>query len=151
MTAPEAPTLTAAQLAELKVHATAAALAYHDTTVPAADRVDLASSYLVHEDLRLVAADVLEAACLHAQAHPVVAEASAIKKIKVGPIELEKAVARTVPPEQVNAGAWCERAARLRREAGRRTGPLPSPLASMRAGGSNAPVFTITRPIESGT
>ncbi len=150
MTAPEVPTLTATQLAELKAHATAAALAYHDTTVPSADRVDLVSSYAVQRDMRLVAADVLEAACLHAQAHPPPVAASAIKKIKVGPIELEKAVAKTVRPEQVNADAWCARAARLRREAGRRTGVLPSPLAGMRSGGSTAPVFTITRPTESG-
>ena len=140
-----APALTDAQQAQLRVLATAAALTYHNTTVPEGERVDVAESYAVHGDLRLVAADVLEAACLHAQGHPTAAAQAATRKIKIGPIELERAASTTVSAEQVNAGAWCERASRLRKEAGRRSGLVRSPLAGMRSGSSPEPVFTVTR------
>lgn len=140
-----APALTDSERASLKVLVTAAALAYHDTTVPEGERVDVIASYAVHGDLRLVAADVLETACLYAQGHPETVQQAALKKIKIGPIELERAASSTVAADQVNASAWCERAARLRKEAGSLTGLIRSPLAGMVSGSSPDPVFCVTR------
>ena len=140
-----APALTDAQLAQLRVLATAAALTYHDTTVPEGERVDVAESYAVHGDLRLVAADVLEAACLHAQAQAADGPAQ-IKRLKDGGEELE--FFATVSADQVQSGAWCERSARLRKEAGRRSGLVRAPLAGMRSGSQAEPVFTVTRRTE---
>lgn len=139
--------LTEEQLAALRVHATAAALAYHDRDVPEGERVDLAASFAVHGDLRLVAADVLEAACLHLQGVDAAGATERVKRFRVeGQYEEEYFAGAST--EGVSAAAWCARAERLRAEvkAEKRTGGLiRSPLAGMLSGGSGAPVFRITR------
>lgn len=135
--------LTDEQRAELRVHATAAALSYHDQTVPATARVDPAASFFVQRDLRLVAADILETAALYAaQASE---GTSATKKIKVGKIEIEKAA--QVASGTVDAGVWTARAARLRQDVtqGQRRG---LPLAGIRIGLSGPPSFTRSEPLE---
>lgn len=138
------PALTDAELAQVKVYAGAAALRYHNSTLPEESRVDLSVSFAVHGDLRLVAADVLEAVCLHASGQPT--GSAAAKRIKVGKIEIEKAASTARSELQVNAEAWCARAVRLRQDAGRRTGLIRSPLATMRAGGNPVPTFSIGPP-----
>lgn len=140
-----APALTDEQQAQLRVLATTAALAYHDASVPEGERVDVAASYALHGDLRLVAADVLEAACLHARQQPGSNAAGATRKIKVGPIEVEKVVSAATDPTSVLASAWCERATRLRKEASSRTGLIRSPVAGMVGGSNPDPVFRVTR------
>lgn len=136
--------LTDEQLAQLRVHATAAALTYHDQVLPEGERVDLAASFAVHGDLRLVAADVLEAACLHVQGRPGPEQTGAVKKIKLGALEIERAAPTTAASDQNNATAWCERAARLRKQAESRAGLIRSPVATMHSSNSE-PVFCVTQ------
>lgn len=140
--------LTPEQLAELRVYATAAALKYHDQVVPEAERVDLAASFAVHGDLRLVAADVLEAACLHAKGVAGAATAERVKRFRVeGEYEEEYFAGGSV--EGANAESWCARASSLKDQvtAGRQPGGLiRSPVAGMLSGGSRTPVFQVTRP-----
>lgn len=138
--------LTPEQLAELRVYATAAALKYHDQVVPEAERVDLAASFAVHSDLRLVAADVLRVACLHASSESTL-DTAATKRIKVGPIEIEKAVKAGIPANQLNADAWCSRARELTGLVitGKRAGLIRSPLGGMASGNNPEPVFSVTR------
>lgn len=141
------PALTEEQLALVKAYATAAALNYHDSQVPQADRVDLPLSFLVHGDLKLVAADVLEAACFQASKGAATGSGG-IKRVKIeGEVEVEKFAATSV--DSVTATSWCDRAARLRKEATalpRGPRPVPSPLAAGRMGSNPNPVFGITRP-----
>ena len=140
-----APALSTEQLAQLKVLMTyPAALKYHDTVVPEDERVDLAVAFAVHGDLRLVAADVLRVACLSASGEPDLTTA-ATKKIKVGPIEIEKAVKAGIQISQLNADAWCRRASELMAAcalAGR-SGLLRSPVAGMASGSNPQPVFVV--------
>lgn len=148
-----APALTDAQLAQLRVLATAAALTYHNSTVPEGERVNVAESYAVHGDLRLVAADVLEAACLHAS-KAASGSSGGVKRIKIdGELEVEKFAATSA--DSVTAETWCARAARLRAEvkaSGAGGGRLvASPLAGMRSGSRPVPVFRITPPPEDRT
>ncbi|GAA5503013.1 hypothetical protein Dxin01_02762 [Deinococcus xinjiangensis] len=136
------PILTDSQLAQLKVLATAAALTYHDTTVPEGERVDVAASYAVHGDLRLVAADVLEVACLHAK-REVADHPAPVKRMKDGGEEIE--FFASASKVEVSAGGWCDRASRLRKEAESKAGLIRSPVAGMRSGANPAPVFTVGR------
>ncbi|GGR68193.1 hypothetical protein GCM10008959_32860 [Deinococcus seoulensis] len=148
MTAPAPATLTPEQLASVRTYATAAALNYHDTQVPEGDRVDLHAAWLVHQDLRLVAADVLEAACLRASQAAAGVSAGNVKRVKVdGEVETEFFAA--TPVDDVTASSWCARAERLRKQASSGAGGsriVPSPLAGMVVGGRLEPVFRVTRP-----
>ncbi|WP_027459268.1 hypothetical protein [Deinococcus murrayi] len=140
-------TLTAEQEAAVRVYATAAAWAYHKDTLPEEGQVDLAASFLVHGDLRLVAADVLDAAALHASKQA--AEGGGgVKRVKIeGEVEVE----RFAKPHtsSVDASAWSDRAVQLRQQVSRagRSGPVPSPLAGIRTGGNTEPVFRVTQPL----
>lgn len=93
----------------LQVLVTPAAWAAHQA-LDASVRVDLDGALEVYGDVRLVAADVLEAACLAARR--TAATTPGKKRIKVGQIEVEKAAAGTT--SAVDADAWCAIAARLR-------------------------------------
>ena len=153
MTAPAPITLTPEQLTAVRTYATAAALNYHDAQVPEDDRVDLYAAWIVHQDLRLVAADVLEAACLRASQQAAGTSAGEVKRVKVeGEVETE--FFASTPVDSVTASSWCARAERLRKQASSLTGGgsriVPSPLAGMVAGGNTEPVFRITRPCGEG-
>ena len=72
-----------------------------------------------YSDARLVAAYALELACAYLREQAVGANHAA-KKIKVGPIEIERAVSAT--PQATQADTLCNRAAGLRREANANSG-----------------------------
>ncbi|MVN86903.1 hypothetical protein GO986_09010 [Deinococcus sp. HMF7620] len=142
------PALTTQQLAAVRTYATAAALNYHNATVPVDDQVDLPASFELHGSLKLVAADVLEAACLQAS-KAATGSSGGVKRVKVeGEVEIERFAA--TPVDSVTAQTWCDRAARLRKEVSAASGGgirvIPSPVAGMRVGGNPEPVFRVTRP-----
>lgn len=104
--------LSEAELKQLQVLVTPAAWVAHQA-LPDASRIDPELAFSVYGDLRLVAADMLEAACLAARQVAITAPGK--KRIKVGEIEIEKAGTGTV--SAANADAWCAAAARLRDQA----------------------------------
>ncbi|GAA5514775.1 hypothetical protein Dcar01_03536 [Deinococcus carri] len=104
--------LTDAELKRLRVLVTPPAWAAHNA-LPEAEKVNVEDAFEVYGDLRLVAADVLEAACLKASS--TAATAPGKRRIKVGPIELERSAAGTV--DGIQATTWCALATRLREEA----------------------------------
>lgn len=155
MTAPEwPPPLTPEQLSAVRTYATAAALNYHNTQVPADDRVDLYAAWVVHQDLRLVAADVLEAASLTAAQNAAVSSSGAVKRVEVDFGETKTEFFADTAVDDVTATSWLARAERLRKAAAAVAGGgsriVPSPLAGIVAGGSLEPVFQVTRPCREG-
>lgn len=104
--------LSADDLKRLRVLVTPAAWAAHEV-LDAAGKVDLELAFEVYGDVRLVAADVLEAVCLKARGAALTAPGK--KRLKVGKIEIEKAA--TGSASTANADAWCALAARLRDQA----------------------------------
>lgn len=145
MTAPS--TLTPAQLAKIKAITTPAAFAYNEYELPDEAMVDPAQSYLVHQDVRMVAVDILEAAAAYAEGAGAESSSAELKRVRIdGELEIERFQATS--SAQINAAAWWARARRLRDEiaGGGVPGLLKSPVARMTAGGGTEPVFTITRP-----
>ncbi|GHG34434.1 hypothetical protein GCM10017784_30290 [Deinococcus indicus] len=113
--------LSADDLKRLRVLVTPAAWAAHEV-LDAAGKVDLELAFEVYGDVRLVAADVLEAVCLKARGAALTAPGK--KRLKVGKIEIEKAA--TGSASSANADAWCALAARLRDQAAGSGVPGPS-------------------------
>ncbi|MFC4636988.1 hypothetical protein [Deinococcus hohokamensis] len=141
-----APALTEAQMAKVKTYATAAAFNYHNSEVPADDRVDLPTSFLVHGDLKLVAADVLDAACLQASKGAATGSGG-VKRVKIeGELEVEKFARTSV--DSVTATAWRDQATRLRAEVKAASAGggrmVASPVATMHSGNLGGPVFRIS-------
>jgi hypothetical protein len=101
--------LTETELKQLQVLVTPAGWVAHQA-LPDANRIDAELAYGVYGDLRLVAADMLEAACLAAR--QVAAVAPGKRRIKVGEIELERSAGGST--DAVKADAWCTLAGRLR-------------------------------------
>lgn len=113
--------LTESDLKQLQVLVTPAGWLAHQA-LPPLNQIDAELTYGVYGDLRLVAADMLDAACLAAR--QVAAVAPGKRRIKVGEIELERAAGGS--PDAVNADSWCALATRLRELA---TGSgVPGPL-----------------------
>lgn len=104
--------MNAADLARVRFLVRADAWAAWETLNPPADALDLA--YAEYGDLRLVAAYVLETVCSDARTKAADLTAQT-KRIKVGPIELEKAVGNSTKLA-AQADDWCARAAALRAE-----------------------------------
>ncbi|GHG21492.1 hypothetical protein GCM10017784_11240 [Deinococcus indicus] len=104
--------LSADDLKRLRVLVTPAAWAAHEA-LDAAEKVDLELAFEVYGDVRLVAADVLEAVCLHARM--AAANTPGKKRLKLGSIEIEKAA--TASGDTARAEAWCALATRLRDDA----------------------------------
>lgn len=141
----DAPDLTDAQLRTLQVFVTAAAWAYHEERLSDTERVDPAPALAVLGDLRLVAADILDAAALHASKQAT-GGSGGLKRVKIeGEIEVEQFA--PVHTASVDASTWAALAERLRAQVSRagRSGPVPSPLAGMRTGSSGGPTFGVTR------
>ncbi|MEI3783778.1 hypothetical protein U9R89_21915 [Pectobacterium brasiliense] len=104
--------LTETELKQLQVLVTPAGWLAHQA-LPELNRIDAELTYGVYGDLRLVAADMLDAACLAAR--QVAAVAPGKRRIKVGKIEVESAAVGSV--DATRAEAWCALAARLRVQA----------------------------------
>lgn len=141
-----APALADEQLAQLKVLMIyPAAFTYHEAVVPQEEQIDLAVAFLVHGDLRLVAADVLQVACQHASAQQADLGPS-VKRFRIEG-DYEEEYFPGLSGGAVQAEAWCARAEALRSEvtlAGR-SGLLRSPVAGMVSGANPVPVFTVAR------
>lgn len=138
------PELTDLEQAQLEVWVKPAAWAYHGL-LPAEQQVNIPRAFQVYADLRLVAADVLETACLEASKQAA-GSSGGVKRIKIdGELEVEKFAATS--SASVNADAWCDQAARLRAEVSQsnRGGLIRSPVAGIRTGSSGGLAFTITR------
>lgn len=138
------PALTETEQARLEVLVKPSAWAYHEA-LSDEQQVDIPRAFQVHSDMRLVAADILETACLLASKQ-VAGSSGGVKRIKIeGELEVERFAVTDVA--SVDASAWCDQAARLRAEVsqGKRGGLIRAPLAGMRTGSSGGPAFTITR------
>ncbi|WP_019585225.1 hypothetical protein [Deinococcus apachensis] len=140
-----APALTDEQLQTLRVFVTAAAWTYHEEELSDTERVNSAVTFAVYQDLRLVAADILDAAALHASKQAA-GGSGGVKRLKIeGELEVEKFAQTST--STVDASTWAALAERLRGQvswAGR-SGLVPSPLAGLRTGSSGGPTFTVTR------
>lgn len=138
------PELSELEQAQLEVLVKPAAWTYH-AALPEAQQVNIPRAFQVYADLRLVAADVLETACLEASKQAA-GSSGGVKRIKIdGELEVEKFAATS--SASVDADTWCTQAARLRAEVsqGKRGGLIRSPLAGIRTGSSGGPAFTISR------
>ncbi|MDV6376242.1 hypothetical protein [Deinococcus arenicola] len=138
------PPLTELEQARLEVLVKPAAWTYH-LALATEQQVNIPRAYAVHADLRLVAADILETACLLASKQAA-GSSGGVKRIKIdGELEVEKFAATDA--SSVDASTWCDQAGRLRQEVaqGNRGGLVRSPLAGIRVGSSGEPTFTITR------
>lgn len=103
--------LTDAEQKRLRVLVTPAAWAAHEA-LPEVERVSLEDAFEVHGDLSLVAADVLEAACLKARAGAAGVKGG-VKRLRVeGEMEVEYTAGGGA--DGACADAWCARAAALR-------------------------------------
>lgn len=112
MTAPAGP-LSDEQERQVQVMVGPAAWTAH-LLLPMGQQVEPAEALALLGDLRLVAAEVLEAVALSQGG--VAATAESVAGFKVGPIEI-KSGAGAGGAAAVNAASWLSRAARLRREA----------------------------------
>lgn len=138
------PELSELEQAQLEVLVKPAAWAYHEA-LSDEQQVNIPRAFQVHADLRLVAADILETACLLASKQAA-SGSGGVKRIKIdGELEVEKFAATS--SASVDASTWCDQAARLRAEVsqGKRGGLIRAPLAGIRTGSSGGPAFTITR------
>lgn len=82
-------------------------------------QVKTEASWRMHQNLYLVAADVLEAVCQEAQRKDAGGE-RAVKRMKDGGEELEFFASQSA--SAADASSWCEKAARYRRQAAEHAG-----------------------------
>lgn len=105
--------LTESEQRQLQVLVTPAGWVAHQA-LPEANRIDAELAYGVYGDLRLVAADMLEAACLAAR-QVATQVGGGIKRVKLeGELEVERFPQASA--DAVQADAWCALSARLRSE-----------------------------------
>lgn len=123
-------TLTAEQLEQVQEYTGPAAWTYHQA-LPEAAQVNLPRSLRVWQDLRLVAAAVLSAACTEARRAGAQAAGEAVKGVKLGGIEVQLNAAQAGAAQNGDADNWCALAASLRADvaASRRETTAPGSLS----------------------
>jgi hypothetical protein len=106
--------LTPQQLLTLRTYVTPVPWSRHQE-LPGNVQIDPKAAYSVYGDLRLVAADVLDAAAADARAEAITAAVQAVSAVEVGPIKLKLGSTQGQGMAlEAMAGRWEALAARLR-------------------------------------
>lgn len=125
---------------------------YNSASVPAESRLDLANLATIPADdngLKLLAAEILEVVCLYGNLASGASSEGQTTELKAGPLSIKESVRTSDKTGSLTGSAACDRAARLRREAGGagyRLGAFAIPRAGAgRQGARPEPVFNVTK------